>query len=161
MACSPYSNLKVNMAMLTSGSDKHMVSVVLWLPFSSLTSACVCIRCVLRYGQPPSGWVPEGSHSTQRTVPFRSQHQPAARRRAWGQLRVSSHLSDITVVMSQFKGVILTSVRVCVSLSRCVLLFRPPRLANAFEDSIVIFRDYLTIGSLRRFIRDHMWVFKR
>lgn len=42
---------------------------------------------------------------------------------------------------------------VCV---RCVLLYRPPRLDNVFEDSVVAFTDYLTIGSLRRFIRDHM-----
>lgn len=57
-------------------------------------------------------------------------------------------------------------VRICVCLSetvcvpvfvvRSVLLFRPPRLKNMFEDSMVVFTDYLTIGSLRRFIRDHM-----
>ncbi|XP_029022462.1 protein disulfide isomerase family A, member 8 [Betta splendens] len=41
--------------------------------------------------------------------------------------------------------------------SESVLLFRPPRLANMFEDSMVIFTDYLTIGSLRRFIRDHIY----
>ncbi|XP_078101074.1 protein disulfide isomerase family A, member 8 isoform X3 [Sander vitreus] len=40
--------------------------------------------------------------------------------------------------------------------SECVLLFRPPRLASKFEDSVVAFRDHLTIGSLRRFIRDHI-----
>ncbi|KAK7878005.1 hypothetical protein WMY93_031351 [Mugilogobius chulae] len=38
----------------------------------------------------------------------------------------------------------------------CVLLFRPPRLANKFEESVVVFSDYLTITSLRRFIRDNM-----
>ncbi|XP_075996293.1 protein disulfide-isomerase A3-like [Genypterus blacodes] len=38
-----------------------------------------------------------------------------------------------------------------------VLLFRPPRLANKFEDSVVVFTDHLTIGSLRRFIRDHIY----
>uniref|UniRef100_A0AAQ5XQX9 Thioredoxin domain-containing protein n=1 Tax=Amphiprion ocellaris TaxID=80972 RepID=A0AAQ5XQX9_AMPOC len=42
-------------------------------------------------------------------------------------------------------------------VSRCVLLFRPPRLSNTFEDSLVVFKDYLTIGSLRRFIRDHIY----
>ncbi|XP_069024851.1 protein disulfide-isomerase A3-like [Embiotoca jacksoni] len=41
--------------------------------------------------------------------------------------------------------------------SECVLLFRPPRLSNTFEDSVVVFRDQLTIASLRRFIRDHMY----
>jgi len=49
-------------------------------------------------------------------------------------------------------------MRVCyLYLSRSVLLFRPPRLASAFEDRVVVFKDYLTISSLRRFIRDHMW----
>ncbi|KAF7646553.1 hypothetical protein LDENG_00185780 [Lucifuga dentata] len=38
-----------------------------------------------------------------------------------------------------------------------VLLFRPPRLASMFEDSFVVFSDFLTIGSLRRFIRDHIY----
>ncbi|XP_047461887.1 protein disulfide isomerase family A, member 8 [Mugil cephalus] len=38
-----------------------------------------------------------------------------------------------------------------------VLLFRPPRLSNTFEDNVVIFREYLTIGSLRRFIRDNIY----
>ncbi|XP_059206610.1 protein disulfide-isomerase A3-like [Centropristis striata] len=41
--------------------------------------------------------------------------------------------------------------------SECVLLFRPLRLANKFEDDVVVFRDQLTIGSLRRFIRDHLY----
>ncbi|KAM3595916.1 uncharacterized protein V6R79_005251 [Siganus canaliculatus] len=41
--------------------------------------------------------------------------------------------------------------------SECVLLFRPPRLHNKFEDSVVVFTDYLTIGSLRRFIRDNLY----
>ncbi|KAL7381979.1 hypothetical protein ABVT39_014540 [Epinephelus coioides] len=41
--------------------------------------------------------------------------------------------------------------------SENVLLFRPPRLDNKFEDSVVVFRDYLTIGSLRRFIRDNIY----
>lgn len=45
---------------------------------------------------------------------------------------------------------------VFVFVVRSVLLFRPPRLKNMFEDSMVVFTDYLTIGSLRRFIRDHM-----
>ncbi|XP_029918860.1 protein disulfide isomerase family A, member 8 [Myripristis murdjan] len=37
-----------------------------------------------------------------------------------------------------------------------VLLFRPPRLASKFEDSVVVFKGHLTIGSLRRFIRDNI-----
>ncbi|XP_010754167.1 protein disulfide isomerase family A, member 8 [Larimichthys crocea] len=41
--------------------------------------------------------------------------------------------------------------------SECVLLFRPPRLSNKFEESVVVFTDYLSIGSLRRFIRDHLY----
>nr|XP_020477138.1 protein disulfide-isomerase A3-like isoform X3 [Monopterus albus] len=41
--------------------------------------------------------------------------------------------------------------------SEGALLFRPPRMANKFEDSVVVFTDYLTIGSLRRFIRDHIY----
>ncbi|XP_028282159.1 protein disulfide-isomerase A3-like [Parambassis ranga] len=41
--------------------------------------------------------------------------------------------------------------------SECVLLFRPPRLANMFEDGVEVFRDHLTISSLRRFIRDHIY----
>lgn len=49
---------------------------------------------------------------------------------------------------------------VCVC-PRSVLLFRPPRLNNMFEDSVVAFTDYLTIGSLRRFIRDHLYVHPR
>ncbi|TNN57328.1 Protein disulfide-isomerase A3 [Liparis tanakae] len=40
--------------------------------------------------------------------------------------------------------------------SEVVLLFRPPRMSNKFEDSVVVFKDFLTIGSLRRFIRDNM-----
>ncbi|XP_068423212.1 protein disulfide isomerase family A, member 8 [Clinocottus analis] len=40
--------------------------------------------------------------------------------------------------------------------SESVLLFRPPRLSNKFEDSVVVFKDFLTIGSLRRFIRDNI-----
>uniref|UniRef100_A0AAQ5ZS45 Thioredoxin domain-containing protein n=1 Tax=Amphiprion ocellaris TaxID=80972 RepID=A0AAQ5ZS45_AMPOC len=56
-------------------------------------------------------------------------------------------MSDITSV--------LHDCYMCVS--RCVLLFRPPRLSNTFEDSLVVFKDYLTIGSLRRFIRDHIY----
>ncbi|KAM4540146.1 protein disulfide-isomerase A3-like [Odontesthes bonariensis] len=41
--------------------------------------------------------------------------------------------------------------------SESVLLFRPPRLASSFEDRVVVFKDYLTISSLRRFIRDHIY----
>ncbi|XP_072304480.1 protein disulfide-isomerase A3-like [Eucyclogobius newberryi] len=41
--------------------------------------------------------------------------------------------------------------------AECVLLFRPPRLTNKFEESVVVFSDYLTVSSLRRFIRDHIF----
>ncbi|XP_070702014.1 protein disulfide isomerase family A, member 8 [Pempheris klunzingeri] len=56
-----------------------------------------------------------------------------------------AHTADITLVEKH---------RVT---SECVLLFRPPRLSNKFEDVVVVFTDYLTIGSLRRFIRDHIY----
>lgn len=54
--------------------------------------------------------------------------------------------------------VVFVCLKLCVPVcvARSVLLFRPPRLKNMFEDSMVVFTDYLTIGSLRRFIRDHM-----
>ncbi|XP_037119907.1 protein disulfide isomerase family A, member 8 isoform X1 [Syngnathus acus] len=38
-----------------------------------------------------------------------------------------------------------------------ILLFRPPRLASPFEDSVVVLPDFWTIPSLRRFIRDHVF----
>ncbi|XP_029369297.1 protein disulfide-isomerase A3-like isoform X2 [Echeneis naucrates] len=41
--------------------------------------------------------------------------------------------------------------------SESILLFRPPRLSSQFEDSVVVFKDHMTIGSLRRFIRDHIY----
>ncbi|XP_061597713.1 protein disulfide isomerase family A, member 8 [Cololabis saira] len=40
--------------------------------------------------------------------------------------------------------------------SESVLLFRPPRLASGFEDSVVVFKDHLSVSSLRRFIRDQL-----
>uniref|UniRef100_A0A669DED6 Protein disulfide-isomerase n=1 Tax=Oreochromis niloticus TaxID=8128 RepID=A0A669DED6_ORENI len=63
--------------------------------------------------------------------------------------RLAEFLKAATLLREQF--------RFAHSTNLCVLLFRPPRLTNAFEDSVVIFRDYLTIGSLRRFIRDHIY----
>uniref|UniRef100_A0A3Q0RH87 Protein disulfide-isomerase n=1 Tax=Amphilophus citrinellus TaxID=61819 RepID=A0A3Q0RH87_AMPCI len=70
----------------------------------------------------------------------------------------SPHLAEFTkaaaLLREQFRFAHTTEVQLA---EECVLLFRPPRLTNAFEDSVVIFRDYLTIGSLRRFIRDHMY----
>ena len=64
-------------------------------------------------------------------------------------------------VSNNFYGIKTKYLPVCVCVCvcacvRCVLLFRPPRLNNKFEDSVVIFTDYLTVGSLRRFIRDHL-----
>ncbi|XP_077600193.1 protein disulfide-isomerase A3-like [Stigmatopora nigra] len=38
-----------------------------------------------------------------------------------------------------------------------VLLFRPPRLANPFEDGVVVLQDFSSIPSLRRFIRDNVF----
>ncbi|XP_053302867.1 protein disulfide-isomerase A3 [Pleuronectes platessa] len=40
--------------------------------------------------------------------------------------------------------------------SDSVLLVRAPRLSSKFEDSVVVFRDHLTVTSLRRFIRDNI-----
>ncbi|CAL1583974.1 unnamed protein product [Knipowitschia caucasica] len=41
--------------------------------------------------------------------------------------------------------------------AECVLLFRPPRLNNKFEESFAVFTEFLTITSLRRFIRDNIF----
>ncbi|XP_054461529.1 protein disulfide-isomerase A3-like isoform X2 [Anoplopoma fimbria] len=41
--------------------------------------------------------------------------------------------------------------------SETVLLFRPSRLSNKFEEDVLVFKDHLTIGSLRRFIRDNIY----
>ncbi|XP_057684504.1 protein disulfide-isomerase A3-like isoform X2 [Corythoichthys intestinalis] len=41
--------------------------------------------------------------------------------------------------------------------SEGVLLFRPPRLANPFEEGVVVLRDFGSVPSLRRFIRDNVY----
>uniref|UniRef100_A0A3B4ZNW3 Protein disulfide isomerase family A, member 8 n=2 Tax=Stegastes partitus TaxID=144197 RepID=A0A3B4ZNW3_9TELE len=76
----------------------------------------------------------------------------------------SSHLAEFLkaagLLREQFRFAHSTDLQLAEDHginSECVLLFRPPRLSNTFEDSVVVFRDYLTIGSLRRFIRDHIY----
>ncbi|CAI5644618.1 protein disulfide isomerase family A, member 8 isoform X4 [Oreochromis niloticus] len=74
--------------------------------------------------------------------------------------RLAEFLKAATLLREQFRFAHSTNLQLAEEHgadSECVLLFRPPRLTNAFEDSVVIFRDYLTIGSLRRFIRDHIY----
>ncbi|XP_044028040.1 protein disulfide-isomerase A3-like [Siniperca chuatsi] len=75
-----------------------------------------------------------------------------------------SHLSEFLraagLLREQFRFAHATDLKLGKEYgvnSECVLLFRPPRLTNMFEDSVVVFTDYLTIGSLRRFIRDHIY----
>ncbi|XP_068188617.1 protein disulfide isomerase family A, member 8 [Antennarius striatus] len=41
--------------------------------------------------------------------------------------------------------------------TECVLLFRPPRLDNMFEDGVLVHDGHMTISSLRRFIRDNLY----
>uniref|UniRef100_A0A3B5MWW0 Protein disulfide isomerase family A, member 8 n=1 Tax=Xiphophorus couchianus TaxID=32473 RepID=A0A3B5MWW0_9TELE len=62
--------------------------------------------------------------------------------------RLDEFLKAAGLLREQFRFAHITELQ-------SVLLFRPPRLANAFEDSVVVFTDYLTISSLRRFIRDN------
>ncbi|KAM7384892.1 hypothetical protein PAMA_011990 [Pampus argenteus] len=76
----------------------------------------------------------------------------------------SSHLSEFLkaagLLREQFRFAHTTDLKLGEQYgvnSECVLLFRPPKMANKFEDSVVVFKDYLTIGSLRRFIRDHIY----
>ncbi|CAL8293129.1 unnamed protein product [Merluccius merluccius] len=38
-----------------------------------------------------------------------------------------------------------------------VLLFRPPRLSSRFEEDSVLYKDHVTVASLRRFIRDNLY----
>uniref|UniRef100_A0AAQ5ZGK3 Thioredoxin domain-containing protein n=1 Tax=Amphiprion ocellaris TaxID=80972 RepID=A0AAQ5ZGK3_AMPOC len=64
--------------------------------------------------------------------------------------RLAEFLNAAGLLREQFRFAHSTDLQ-------CVLLFRPPRLSNTFEDSLVVFKDYLTIGSLRRFIRDHIY----
>uniref|UniRef100_A0A1A8KN49 Protein disulfide-isomerase n=1 Tax=Nothobranchius kuhntae TaxID=321403 RepID=A0A1A8KN49_NOTKU len=75
----------------------------------------------------------------------------------------SSHLAEFLkaagLLRGQFRFAHITDLQIAEehANSESVLLFRPPRLSNTFEDSVVVFKDYLTISSLRRFIRDHIY----
>ncbi|XP_041810692.1 protein disulfide-isomerase A3-like [Chelmon rostratus] len=76
----------------------------------------------------------------------------------------SSHLSEFlraaALLREQFRFAHTVDLKLGEKYrvqSECVLLFRPPRLSSLFEDSVVVFSDFLTIGSLRRFIRDHIY----
>ncbi|KAF6738180.1 Protein disulfide-isomerase A3 [Oryzias melastigma] len=74
--------------------------------------------------------------------------------------RLPEFLKAAGLLRDQFRFAHITDLQVAEDHnvnSETVLLFRPPRLANAFEDSVVVFKDYLTISSLRRFIRDHLY----
>ncbi|KAM9838750.1 protein disulfide isomerase family A, member 8 [Aulostomus maculatus] len=72
--------------------------------------------------------------------------------------RLSEFLKAASLLRDQFRFAHMTDLILAKDYAdtECVLLFRPPRLHSQFEDSVVVFKDYLTIGSLRRFIRDHM-----
>ncbi|XP_074469112.1 protein disulfide isomerase family A, member 8 isoform X1 [Sebastes fasciatus] len=75
----------------------------------------------------------------------------------------SSHLTEFLraagLLREQFRFAHTTDLKLGDKYgvtSESVLLFRPPRLSSKFEDSVVVFRDHLTISSLRRFIRDNI-----
>uniref|UniRef100_A0A1A8GUE9 protein disulfide-isomerase n=1 Tax=Nothobranchius korthausae TaxID=1143690 RepID=A0A1A8GUE9_9TELE len=75
----------------------------------------------------------------------------------------SSHLAEFLkaagLLRGQFRFAHITDLQIAEEHANAesVLLFRPPRLSSTFEDSVVVFKDYLTISSLRRFIRDHIY----
>uniref|UniRef100_A0A4W6DWK1 Protein disulfide-isomerase n=1 Tax=Lates calcarifer TaxID=8187 RepID=A0A4W6DWK1_LATCA len=73
--------------------------------------------------------------------------------------RLSEFLKAAGLLREQFRFAHTTNLKLGekYGVQTDVLLFRPPRLSSKFEDSIVVFRDHLTIGSLRRFIRDHIY----
>ncbi|XP_034017088.1 protein disulfide-isomerase A3-like [Thalassophryne amazonica] len=74
--------------------------------------------------------------------------------------RMAEFLKAAGLLREQFRFAHVTDLKLGEKYgadTESVLLFRPPRLANKFEDGVVIFSDYLTIGSLRRFIRDHIY----
>uniref|UniRef100_A0A3B5QEE0 Protein disulfide-isomerase A3 n=1 Tax=Xiphophorus maculatus TaxID=8083 RepID=A0A3B5QEE0_XIPMA len=73
--------------------------------------------------------------------------------------RLDEFLKAAGLLREQFRFAHITDLQVAEEQTQTesVLLFRPPRLANAFEDSVVVFTDYLTISSLRRFIRDNIY----
>uniref|UniRef100_A0A3Q3XBN6 Protein disulfide-isomerase n=1 Tax=Mola mola TaxID=94237 RepID=A0A3Q3XBN6_MOLML len=77
-----------------------------------------------------------------------------------GSPRLSEFLKAAALLREQFRFAHVSDLTLVEKYdvnSECVLLFRPPRLNNMFEDNMAVFTDYLTIGSLRRFIRDHMY----
>ncbi|XP_036001321.1 protein disulfide-isomerase A3 [Fundulus heteroclitus] len=73
--------------------------------------------------------------------------------------RLAEFLNAAGLLREQFRFAHITAPQIAEehTQTESVLLFRPPRLSNAFEDSVVVFKDYLTISSLRRFIRDHIY----
>ncbi|XP_054619260.1 protein disulfide isomerase family A, member 8 isoform X2 [Dunckerocampus dactyliophorus] len=74
--------------------------------------------------------------------------------------RLSEYLKAAGLLRDQFRFAHTTQKNLSSPYglhSEGVLLFRPPRMSNQFEDSVVIFKDFLTISSLRRFIRDHIF----
>ncbi|XP_037549349.1 protein disulfide-isomerase A3-like [Nematolebias whitei] len=73
--------------------------------------------------------------------------------------RLDEFLNAAGLLREQFRFAHVTDLQIAEEHvgSESVLLFRPPRLANTFEDGVAVFKDYLTISSLRRFIRDHIF----
>uniref|UniRef100_A0A8C2WWJ5 Protein disulfide-isomerase n=1 Tax=Cyclopterus lumpus TaxID=8103 RepID=A0A8C2WWJ5_CYCLU len=73
--------------------------------------------------------------------------------------RLPEFLRAAALLREQFRFAHTTDLKLAHEYgvtSESVLLFRPPRLSNKFEESVVVFKDFLTIGSLRRFIRDNI-----
>ncbi|KAK1876112.1 Protein disulfide-isomerase A3 [Dissostichus eleginoides] len=69
----------------------------------------------------------------------------------------SSHLAEFLRAAGMLREQFRFAHSVDLELGgKSVLLFRPPRMDNKFEDSVIVFREYLTIGSLRRFIGDNI-----
>uniref|UniRef100_A0A8D3AWI3 Protein disulfide-isomerase A3 n=1 Tax=Scophthalmus maximus TaxID=52904 RepID=A0A8D3AWI3_SCOMX len=74
--------------------------------------------------------------------------------------RLSDFLKAAGLLREQFRFAHTTDLRLGAEYgvqSESVLLFRPPRLRNRFEDDVVVFSDHMTITSLRRFIRDNIY----
>ncbi|KAM9738412.1 protein disulfide-isomerase A3-like [Menidia menidia] len=73
---------------------------------------------------------------------------------------LAEFLKAAGLLREQFRFAHITDMQIAEGHSidtESVLLFRPPRLSSKFEDSVVVFKDFLTISSLRRFIRDHIY----
>uniref|UniRef100_A0A8D3AWF9 protein disulfide-isomerase n=1 Tax=Scophthalmus maximus TaxID=52904 RepID=A0A8D3AWF9_SCOMX len=71
--------------------------------------------------------------------------------------RLSDFLKAAGLLREQFRFAHTTDLRLGAEYGVHVLLFRPPRLRNRFEDDVVVFSDHMTITSLRRFIRDNIY----